>query len=187
MTETWLLLPLIFFARIVDVALGTVRMILIVAGLRWISGAIGFVEVTIWALAVGGLVANLSNPLTLVAYAGGFAAGTVIGIYLEEWIALGLRIVRVIDNNHGRKLCEQLRQQGHRVTCLSGRGGDGPVEVAFSIIRRRELTRFQNAVRAIAPDAWISVERVEQASSLALGSEAYRRRRSLFGIGALRK
>ncbi|WP_428388232.1 DUF2179 domain-containing protein [Mucisphaera sp.] len=183
----WYLPLLIFLARVADVSLGTIRMILVIAGRRWISAFIGFIEVAIWALAVGGLVTNLSNPIILVFYAGGFAAGTILGIYIEEWIALGIRLVRVINRDTSINLCRALREKGFRVTRVEGTGQDGPVEIGFSIVRRTDLPAYQDAVHSIAPKAWIAVERAEQASATAITSDANKRRRKLFGLGAIRK
>ncbi|MEQ9460567.1 MAG: DUF5698 domain-containing protein [Phycisphaeraceae bacterium] len=187
MEFAWYLPLLIFFARIADVSLGTVRMILVISGRRWIAGFIGFVEVTIWALAIGGLVANLSNPIILVFYASGFAAGTVLGIYIEEWIALGVRLVRIINREPSINLCRELRKHGYRVTRVEGTGKDGPVEIGFSLVNRSELPTFQRLVYSITPDAWMSIERAEHASATPSGSEANHHRFRLFGLGAVRK
>ena len=143
----WQFAALIFSARVVDVSLGTVRVMLLVAGSRWLAGAIGFVEILIWVLAVGGVVAHLHDPLVVVAYAGGFATGVVVGGWVEERLALGYRTVHVWNAN---------------VTRLSGAGRSGQVEVCVSIIRRRALSRLRRAIEEVTPRAFITVERAER-------------------------
>jgi uncharacterized protein YebE (UPF0316 family) len=80
---TWIVLPLlIFLARVVDVSMGTIRVIFVSRGLKYLAPVVGFFEVLIWLLAIGQIMKNLSSPLCYVAYAGGFAAGNYIGIVI---------------------------------------------------------------------------------------------------------
>jgi uncharacterized protein YebE (UPF0316 family) len=160
---------LIFLARVVDVSLGTVRTILVVGGSRWIAAAIGFVEITIWALALGGMVAYLDRPLALIGYAGGFAAGTVVGQLIEERLAIGFRAVRVVNRNLDAGLASALRARGFRVTQLSGHGRDGPVEVLLIVMRRRRVRAMLKSIGELAPDAFVTVERAERPSGGGFG------------------
>ena len=96
----WVILPLlIFFCRICDVSLGTIRVIFIAKGLKYIAPAIGFFEVIIWLLAIGQVMNNITNVACYIAYGGGFAAGTLLGMTVEERLSLGTVIVRVISND----------------------------------------------------------------------------------------
>jgi uncharacterized protein YebE (UPF0316 family) len=158
----WQFAALIFSARVVDVSLGTVRVMMLVAGSRWLAGAIGFVEILIWVLAVGGVVAHLHDPLVVVAYAGGFATGVVVGGWVEERLALGYRTVHVWNANSQVDVTAHLRAGGFRVTRLSGAGRSGQVEVCVSIIRRRALSRLRRAIEEVTPRAFITVERAER-------------------------
>ena len=82
---TWVLLPfLIFLARIFDVTLGTLRVIFITRGMKYFSALVGFIEILIWLLAIGQIFKNLNNIACYVAYAGGFATGSFLGIYFAE-------------------------------------------------------------------------------------------------------
>lgn len=156
---------LIFGARLADVTLGTVRAILMVAGYKWASAALGFVELLIWGLAVGGLVAYLDNPFALISYAGGFAAGTIIGLWVEDRIALGFRTVQIVTSRSDAPLASALRMQGFRATSLDGHGRDGPVEIVLLVIPRRRLGELRRAIADAAPQSFVSIERADRPTS----------------------
>src|SRR5690606_24011260 len=80
----WFIPILIFFARICDVSIGTVRTILVLGGYRITSALLGAIEVVNWVLAVGGAIRYLTEPSALIAYAGGFATGVLVGMTIEE-------------------------------------------------------------------------------------------------------
>jgi uncharacterized protein YebE (UPF0316 family) len=80
----------IFLLRIVDVSLATVRMLLSVRGQKLLVPLIGFFEVLIWLFAAGNAIRHLSSPYHVIGYAGGFAAGTAVGLWVEEKLAFGL-------------------------------------------------------------------------------------------------
>lgn len=154
--------PLVIFAlRIVDVSLGTVRMILMVRGRRELSAAIGFVEVLIWIVAVGNALQHLGSPYHVVGYAGGFAAGTYVGIAVEDYLAFGTVVVRAIipDEAHGTT-ARSLRAEGFAVTEVDGRGQSGPVDVLNVVVNRSEAPRVVEAVEAEAPRSFITVEEI---------------------------
>src|SRR5512136_1275959 len=94
---TYVVLPiLIFCARICDVSLGTIRVIFVSRGYRYLAPVLGFFEISIWLLAIGQIMRNLNNWTAYLAYAAGFALGTFVGITLEERLSIGMVIVRVI-------------------------------------------------------------------------------------------
>ncbi|MDA9859487.1 DUF5698 domain-containing protein [Rubripirellula sp.] len=161
----WFIPILIFLARVCDVSLGTVRTILMITGLRTWAVVLGIAEVTIWVLAVGGVMKYLSHPLAVVAYAGGFGAGVLIGMLIEERLALGYRIVRVISNHADIEVSNLLRAEGYRVTRLDGSGMSGPVEIAFTVIRRKQLSHIRKLIADQAPETFLSVERVDASQS----------------------
>ncbi len=177
----WYLPFLIFGARILDVSLGTLRVMFTVSGSRWIAAALGFVELTIWALAVGGLVNNLTNPFALVAYAGGFAAGTLVGLTIEDRLALGFRTVQIVNADSGVDLASRLREAGYRVTELAGEGRSGPVEVILLVIRRRQLNDLRRLITEVAPSAFMTVERADRPAGGAFGALGGRRAWWRFG------
>lgn len=160
----WLIPLLIFVARIFDVSIGTVRMIMVISGHRVASAALGFVEVLIWVLAVGGAVEHLSNPVAVLAFAGGFATGTLVGMTIEKRLAIGFRVVRVINAKPGLDLADSLRERGYTATRIDGRDRDGPVEIVFVTVRRRAVPELLDRIAEVTPSAFLSVERAERVS-----------------------
>lgn len=165
----WYIPVLIFLARICDVSISTVRTILMLSGARVLPAMLGAVEVTIWVLAVGGVIMYLpSHPLALVAYASGFGTGVLVGMTIEDRLALGYRVVRVICPHsnlpQGKSLSDALREQGYPVTRVDASGRSGPVEMAFMVIRRRDLRRLREQIDEIAPDSFVTVERADTPS-----------------------
>ena len=139
-------------------------MIFVINGHRWIAAGLGFFEVVIWALAIGGVVKYLDHWTALVAYAGGFACGTLVGMTIEDRIAVGYRTIRVINSDQSIDVAAALRERGYRVTRVDAKGGRGPVELTFLVVRRRAAPETLAIIKEVAPDAFISIERTDRAS-----------------------
>jgi len=158
----WVVLPiLIFLARILDVSVGTVRLILVSRKLKYLAPIAGFFEVLIWIIAMGQIMRNLANPLCYVAYAGGFATGNFVGILIAEKLSLGMVLVRIITPKQADGLIECLRQRRYGVTCVNGEGAVGPVELVFTIVPRREVAVVVELVKQFNPQAFYSIEEVD--------------------------
>lgn len=168
--ETLGLAALIFSMRVLDVSMGTVRQIVAVQGRSIIASAIGFFEVLIFLVAISAALASVrENPILAVAYAGGFAAGTWLGVVIEARIALGIRLVRVITVRPNNELVSALREAGFGVTIVHGEGLNGPVYVLFSVVRRKLVPAFQEIVKEWAPNAFMTIEDTRFASGGIIG------------------
>jgi uncharacterized protein YebE (UPF0316 family) len=155
----WVILPLlIFFCRICDVSLGTIRVIFIAKGLKYIAPAIGFFEVIIWLLAIGQVMNNITNVACYIAYGGGFAAGTLLGMTVEERLSLGTVVVRVISNEDVTGLVSYLRERSFGVTIADGEGSKGKVKIILSIIKRQDQEEVIGGIQRYLPKAFYSVE-----------------------------
>jgi len=155
---------LIFFARICDVSINTMRTMLVISGHRAIATMLGFFEVCIWVIAAGFAFKYLENPLAVISYAAGFSAGVAVGMWLEQRIALGYRMVQVISPATELTVSRALRDHGYRATRVEGNGREGPVEIAYTVIRRRKLEDVRRILAEVAPNAFITVERVDIAT-----------------------
>lgn len=151
---------LIFLARVCDVSMATIRVLFIAKGQRLLAPAIGFFEVLVWLLAISQILQRLDNPLLYVAYAGGFATGTFVGMSIEGKLALGVVLVRVITRGSGEELIERLKAEKLGVTHLDAHGAKGTVQVIFSLVRRSEAPRMINLIKQYNPKAFYSVEDV---------------------------
>jgi len=155
----WVILPLlIFFCRICDVSLGTIRVIFIAKGLKYIAPIIGFFEVIIWLLAIGQVMNNVSNVACYIAYGGGFAAGTLLGMTVEERLSLGTVVVRVISNEDITGLVTFLRERSFGVTIADGEGSKGKVKIILSVIKRQDQGEVIGGIQRYLPKAFYSVE-----------------------------
>lgn len=156
----------IFCLRICDVSIGTVRTIFTIRGHRLVSFCLGVVESAIWIFAISRVMKYISggeNLLNILGWAVGFATGTVTGITLERWIGSGTVLVRVISKNHAIRLKEHLHSERFGVTAVQGQGYEGNVLVIFVVAPRRREHDVLAAIRHVDPDAFITVEPVNQA------------------------
>lgn len=158
----WYIPFVVCLARVGDVSLGTIRVISVFNGQRAMAAMLGAAEVTIWVFAVAGVIKYLPNPFAVIGYATGFACGVLVGMAIEDRLALGYRLVRVIHTSPDSNVSSILRQHGFGVTRLEATGRDGPVEMAFLAIRRRSLRPLNRLIRQVAPEAFVTVERVDR-------------------------
>jgi uncharacterized protein YebE (UPF0316 family) len=157
----WVVLPLlIFIARVADVSLGTVRVIFVARGLKYLAPAVGFFEILIWLMAIGQIMQNLSSPACYIAYAGGFAAGNYIGIWIAEKLSLGVVLIRVITSKDASELLKYLKTAEYGVTSVDAQGSAGKVQVVFTIVPRREVTSVVNLIKQFNPKAFYTIEEV---------------------------
>jgi uncharacterized protein YebE (UPF0316 family) len=166
-SELWPLVGiplLIFFARTTDVALGTVRIILVSRGQRKVAPLVGFFEILVWLVALSQVLSHLDRPINYVAFAAGFASGTYAGMWVEEKLALGLVAVRVIATSDASGLIAAFKEARFGVTSVAARGVQGRVRLIYSILRRKDMPRALEMIRAVQPKAFISVSDVRTTS-----------------------
>jgi uncharacterized protein YebE (UPF0316 family) len=158
----YMLLPLfIFLARIMDVTLGTIRIIFVTKGIRKIAPVFGFFEVLIWLLAISRIMQDLDNWVCYIAYAAGFATGNFVGMYFEEKLAIGHELIRVITRKDARELIEGLRTKGYGVTSVKAQGIEGEVAVIFIIARRSRIQDILDMINRFNPRALYTVESIK--------------------------
>jgi len=162
---TYGVLPVaIFLARIMDVSVGTMRIIFVARGHKLLAPIMGFFEVTIWVLAVGQVFKNITNPVCLMAYGLGFATGNYVGMVIEERLATGLVALRVITQQKAESLSDLLRQQGFGVTTIHAEGKTGPVTVLYVVLPRKLLRNVIGTIEQCHPKAFYSVEQIRRVS-----------------------
>ncbi len=180
----WVILPLLIFsARLVDVTLGTLRIIFISRGLKYLAPFIAFFEINIWLLAIGQIFQNLNNISCSFAYAAGFATGNFLGIVLEEKISLGFVLVRIISKHDAIELIKALQSQNYGVTTHDAEGVNGPVKIIFAVVRRQDLKKILHEVETIHPHAFYSVEDVRSVGEAIVPIKRNKRSMNLFRKG----
>ena len=134
---TWILIPaLIFFARVSDVSIGTIRIVFVSKGLKLLAPLLGFFEILIWLLAMTKVFENLDNWLYFIAYSAGFSAGNYVGLLIEEKLAIGHANLQIITQKPGNELAEKLSEKGFGVTWHEAFGSRGKVTVIYCVIKR---------------------------------------------------
>ncbi len=158
----WIILPLlIFIARLADVTMATLRHIFISKGLKKIVPILGFFEVLIWLIAMRQVFSHLNNAICFIAWAGGFSAGTLLGMLIEERLAIGTQIIRVITNEDISAVSAVLKKAHQGITIVDGHGAMGPVKLIFMIVKRANKKEVMDILHSYAPNAFYSVEDVK--------------------------
>ena len=173
----WVVFPLlIFFARVCDVSLGTLRGVFASKGFKQIVPFIGFFEVLIWLLAIGQIFQNLNgNFVFYLAWAAGFAAGSYLGLTIEEKLAIGIQVVRIITNQDSEALIEALKNENYGITVIDGKGARGSVKIIFTIVPRKSVKNVVRILDLHNPSSFYSVEDVKNSRNMTLSGMAGRK------------
>ncbi len=160
-TFVFVLLPiLIFCSRICDVTLGTLRIIFLSKGYKYIAPFLGFFEVLIWVVAISQLLSNMSNWVAYVAYAGGYATGNFVGMMIEERIAIGTLLLRITTPKNGHDLMALLRSHGFGVTLIVGEGANGKVSIIQTVTSRKMVKKLESILMSYDPNLFYTIEDV---------------------------
>lgn len=164
---TWIVLPiLIFLSRILDVSLGTLRIIFVSRGRKFMAPLLGFFEVLIWLVVISNVMVNLNNWICFVAYAAGFAAGNFAGIYLEEKLALGMLSIRIfISDDKAEILSQRLSDKGFGVTLVKGSGKLSETNILHCIIRRKEYDHIVAIINDVDGSLFYYAEEIRQVNN----------------------
>ena len=134
---------------------------------------IGFFEVLIWLIVISQIMQNMKSPINYIAYAAGFAAGNYVGIMIEQKLAMGITLIRIITRKKAPELLADFRAKGYSVTNVPAVANSGDVEIIFLPARRKEIKQIIETVKLYNPNAFYTIEDVRQLSRGALPSPAY--------------
>lgn len=161
-TFSLVILPLLICcARVVDVSLGTLRIVFVSKGFRLLAPVMGFFEVLIWIIVITHVVQNLTNIVNYVAYALGFAIGSYVGMTIERRLSLGMAVIRVITAKDAHELITFMRTSGYGVTVVPAEGSSGPVNVIFTVIKRASIGQVVAGIKEFNPRAFYTVEDIQ--------------------------
>lgn len=151
-------LPFVIFGlRVVDMSLDTIRVLFVIRGRRGLAWLLGFFQSALWVVAISSVLSNLGNLWNIIGYASGFATGNVVGMMIEERLAIGHMHLRIISSRRSNAIADAIRAAGYAATELSGRGKDGTVGVIIASVRRRDVRFVEAEAERIDPDAFVSV------------------------------
>jgi uncharacterized protein YebE (UPF0316 family) len=149
----------IFFARVADMSLDVVRIMMLTRDRKFVAAVIGFIEVTIFLLAIGQVLAGgLDDPLKVVAYAAGFATGNYVGCIIDSKLAIGYLSLQVFcDSNMHGEIAGTLRNEGFGVTKVTGQGRDGERIILFVTLKRKDLKKALQTLDELYPGSFYNV------------------------------
>lgn len=158
----WLIMPLlIFFARVIDVSMGTIRVVLVSKGYKNIAPFIGFFEVLIWLSIISRIMNSIDNTIWMIAYASGFATGTYVGILISGKLSDGKFMIRIISDNP-QNLLETLKRNGFRITCVKSFNNEMEKSMIIStIIYSHHIKKVVGIIRKYDNSAFYSIEEVK--------------------------
>ena len=158
--HAWLFALLIFVLRVGDMALDTIRVLFVVRGKRLIVWVLGFFQSLIFVIAISSVLTELDNVLNVLGYAGGFATGNLVGMIIEQKLAVGHVLVTIISSNRGASITERLRNSGYAVTEIAGRGKNGTVFELHASVLRKDVDNVETIVLEADPQAFVTAEDV---------------------------
>lgn len=156
----WLLPVIIFFGRIVDVALGTLRIIFVSKGEKNKAPLIGFVEVFIWVVVISQILVRANDMVSYLSYAAGYAAGNYIGLSIEDRIAYGIVLCRIYTQKNGKELVQILNKMDVGATMTHGTGSTNEVDIIETVVGRKEFKRLVNTLNDFDNNIFYVVEDV---------------------------
>lgn len=161
---SWVILPLlIFLSRLCDVTMATLRHIFISKGFKKIVPILGFFEVLVWLIAMRQVFNHLDNIACFIAWAAGFSAGTYLGMYIEERLAMGIQIIRLISSEDITVLTDALTKANQGMTVVDGYGAKGPVKLIFITVKRTDKDVLLSLINEHAPNSFYTIEDVKGA------------------------
>ena len=162
----YIILPLIiFFARICDVSLGTMRIVFVSKGKKHLAPILGFFELLIWIVVIDEVFKSADGFICYIAYAGGYAAGNFIGLNIEERLALGSQLIKVFSSKDVAPLQKSLHEAGFGVTVVEGDGSTGKVKILYTVISRKTFDRVEKILKEFDPFVFYVIEDVRSVKS----------------------
>jgi uncharacterized protein YebE (UPF0316 family) len=152
----------IFILRITDVSMGTLRVIMVMRGMRRWAALLGFVEVTIWVIAISQVIGHLDTVWNVVGYSGGFATGTLVGMWLESKLALGYLDIHIVSMTKGQEIAQKIRQAGYGATQVRAEGQSGPVHLIDVVAPRKQVPDILQLVNKIDAQSFVTVDEARQ-------------------------
>jgi uncharacterized protein YebE (UPF0316 family) len=151
---------LIFLLRVIDMSLDTLRVLFVIRGRKPLAWLLGFFQSALWVVAITSVLSNIDNLWNVIGYACGFATGNVVGMTIEELLAIGFGHMRIISSHRGSAIAEAIREAGYAATEIPGRGKDGTVTVINCSVKRRDIDKVRKKVSEIDPDAFVTLEEI---------------------------
>jgi uncharacterized protein YebE (UPF0316 family) len=157
-SNVWAGAAIIFGLRVINMTIDTLRLRMMARGQKMPTFVLGVIGTLIYLYALTSVIQNLDDWISIAAYALGYAFGSVVGMMIDERMAVGYSHLRVISPGRGALLAETLREQGFAVTEFSGRGRDGTVTMLSVSVKRKNNKKVRALVEELDDKAFITAE-----------------------------
>ncbi|MCL4394195.1 MAG: DUF5698 domain-containing protein [Chloroflexi bacterium] len=148
----------VFAMRVTDMSLDTTRLLLVMRGRKVLAGLIGMVQATVFILAVTAVLSGPLNAWKVIGYAAGFGCGAILGMMIEERLAIGYAMLRIYSPTLGRVVAQALRAEGYAVTEFVAHGHAGTITVVNTVLLRRQVQPVRTIVEGIDPNAFVTID-----------------------------
>lgn len=154
---------LMLIMKVVEVSIGTLRIVLITRGERVFGAFLGFIEVMIWIILVSTVLSDISDdPIKVVVYAAGFGLGNYVGSFIEEKLGIGnVRVEAIVMEEHGNELAGRIREKGYAVTVMEGQGMNYSRNVLLMNIRRKDCESVVSMIKALQENVVITMNDIK--------------------------
>ncbi|MEP7291749.1 MAG: DUF5698 domain-containing protein [Chloroflexota bacterium] len=156
--DTLLLAGLLFALRILNTAIGTIRLVVVTRQQKLLAAGLAFVEAFLFAVTISSVATNLTNAVMLFSYCAGFSVGNYVGMVIERRFMTRFMTVNVITSDHGYDIAAALRALGYGVTITVGEGKDGEVVMLRSVVNNREVPKLLDVIRSTHAEAFVAIE-----------------------------
>lgn len=154
----WLLPFIIFLGRVIDVSLGTLRIIFVSKGEKYKAPIIGLIEVFIWVMVISQVLSRANDLVSYLSYAAGYATGNYIGILLENRIAYGIVLCRIYTQKNGNALIQTLNKLDFGATLTHGSGSTNEVDIIETVVDRKELKTLEATINSFDNNSFYVIE-----------------------------
>ena len=151
---------LVFFLRLINYTMDTLRIMLTMRDKKALAWILGFFESILFVVVMGAVLNDLDNVLKVVAYAGGFATGNVVGMLIEKRLAIGYSHISIISRGFGKEIAQALRAHDFAVTEIPAYGRDGKVALLNCSVQRKLAADVEKLALELDPEAFITIEDV---------------------------
>jgi Uncharacterized protein conserved in bacteria len=158
--HAYLFALMIFGLRICDMSMDTLRVLFVVRGKKIPVWILGFLQSLIFVIAISSVLTGERNYLNILGYAAGFATGNIVGMIIEDKLAIGHVLVTIISSTRGTFIAERLRASGYAVTEIAGRGMNGTVFELHASVLRKDVDNVETVVLEADPQAFVTAEDV---------------------------
>lgn len=148
----------IFLLRIIDMAMDTLRVLFVVRGKKLIVWILGIMQSAIFIVAISNVLKGENHWFTILGYAAGFATGNIIGIFIEERLAIGFQRITIISRTKGIEIAAAIRDAGFGVTEMPAKGKDGDVAVININAKRKQVSDIEKIALDLDESAFITVD-----------------------------